>query len=105
MTQVCPAEIGFVEMSLREGIINIFNQMVDPGSPPLGYKGEMKVLSDKYHGIWLDNEELSNNYVGIVEKMRMLLAPRGRELPAGKVSGKFVKPSIKTLNYLATNQT
>lgn len=32
-----PAEIGLVEMTLAEGVINVFSQMVDPGEVPIGY--------------------------------------------------------------------
>ena len=58
-----PAEIALLEMSLRDGIKEKFCQTIHPGVVPLGHKGEMKKRSDKYHCIWLDNDELSDSYL------------------------------------------
>ncbi len=37
------------------------------GCPPRGYKGTMKAMSEKYHKIWLDNPQLTDDYPAIME--------------------------------------
>ena len=67
---ITPAEIGLVQFNLEEGVSQVLNQLVDPGPIPKGYRGDMKILSDKYHKIWMDNRELSDDYEGIMVAIR-----------------------------------
>ena len=46
---IIPAEIALIEMTLREGIVRKFVQMIDPGDLPEGFKGEMMINKEKYH--------------------------------------------------------
>ncbi len=62
----------------------VFHQLVDPGKLPVGVKGEMKLHSDRIHRIWLNQEDLGNDYVGIVNAIAEMLTPRPEETPAGK---------------------
>lgn len=71
--EVIPAEIGLIEMNLRDGLTNRFYQMVNPGPLQLGYRGDMMVRSEKTHQIWLDNPALSDDYLTIIEKIRATL--------------------------------
>jgi len=64
--EVIPSEIGLVQMSVQGGVLNRYNQMISPGVMPVGYKSEAKDNSEKYHKIWLDNPQLSDNYRAIV---------------------------------------
>ena len=65
--QVFPAELGLVQMTLQDGVTDIFHQKIDPGtSLPLGFKGQIREWSEKTHGLWLDNPELSDNYQEIL---------------------------------------
>jgi len=59
---IIPVEIAIVEMSLRYGIMRKFVQLIDPGEIPAGFKADMMINSEKYHGIWLDNPELVDAY-------------------------------------------
>ena len=34
---------------MQEGVGTVFTNMIDPGQPPRGFKGEMKLHSDKTH--------------------------------------------------------
>eukprot|EP00095_Tigriopus_kingsejongensis_P012019 maker-scaffold1195_size56104-snap-gene-0.13 protein:Tk12019 transcript:maker-scaffold1195_size56104-snap-gene-0.13-mRNA-1 annotation:"hypothetical protein BRAFLDRAFT_121310" len=77
-----PCEIALVELSLAGGVTRHYNQLVDPGSLPLGFKGAMKVYSDKFHHVWLDHPDLSDDYGSIVERLRQILAVRPEEKPA-----------------------
>ncbi len=43
------------------------------GIPPKGYKGDMKTMSDKFHKIWLDNEELTDDYPEIMDSFRLVM--------------------------------
>jgi len=65
--EVIPSEIGMVRMSVQDGVIERYNQMVGPGVMPVGYKSDAMTNSQKYHKIWLDNPELSENYKTIVD--------------------------------------
>ena len=49
-------------MDLKSGITRRFCQLIDPGNVPAGFRAEMKLNSEKYHDIWLDNEELTDYY-------------------------------------------
>lgn len=82
--KLIPSELGLVEVSLGEGVGEVFHQLIDPGEPPRGYKGEMRIYSDKYHKIWLDNEELSDDYAGMMEEIERMLRVRDLERPAGE---------------------
>lgn len=65
--EVIPSEIGLVRMSVQDGVIERYNQMVSPGAMPVGYKSDALTNSQKYHKIWLDNPELSDNYKTVVD--------------------------------------
>jgi len=67
---VLPAEVGLVQMSVLNGVTERYNQMVNPGQLPVGYKADARINSEKYHQIWLDNELLSDSYNAIVENLR-----------------------------------
>ncbi len=77
-------------MTLRGGVGRVVHALVDPGAmffsaatrisptifvfsyhhlgcPPRGYKGTMKAMSEKYHKIWLDNPQLTDDYPAIME--------------------------------------
>merc|ERR1712126_399305 len=71
--EIIPAEIGLVEMNLRDGLISRCYQMVHPGPLPLGYKGDMMARSEKTHQIWLDNPCLSEDYDTIIGSIHTLL--------------------------------
>ena len=66
-------------MTLREGIVRKFVQMIDPGDLPEGFKGEMMINKEKYHDIWLDNNELSDSYDEILTSIVEILKVRGGE--------------------------
>ena len=76
---IIPAEIALIEMTLREGIVRKFVQMIDPGDLPEGFKGEMMINKEKYHDIWLDNNELSDSYDEILTSIVEILKVRGGE--------------------------
>lgn len=67
---ITPAEIGIVQFNLEQGILKVLDQLVDPGVIPKGYRGDMKVISDKFHKIWLDNPDLSDDYEGIINAIQ-----------------------------------
>jgi len=67
--EVIPSEIGVVRMSIQDGVVSRYNQMIGPGTLPVGYKSDAKINSEKYHKIWLDNPQLSENYVAVVDGM------------------------------------
>jgi hypothetical protein len=76
--EVIPAEIGFVELSLRDGLTNRYYQMVDPRPIPLGYRGDMMARSEKTHQIWIDNPCLSKDYTAILETVHKSVTARTR---------------------------
>jgi hypothetical protein len=47
------------------------------------FKGEIKAYSDKYHKLWMDNKELSDDYDGILRVMADFLKCREGETAAG----------------------
>ena len=55
-------EIGLVEMSLKHGIIRKYNQLIHPGVIPTGYRADIKINGEKYHGVFLNNPELVDDY-------------------------------------------
>ena len=55
-------EIALIEMTIQDGIIRKFVQLIDPGEIPPGYKAEMKLNSEKFHDVSLDNVELTDYY-------------------------------------------
>ncbi len=61
-SEVYPAEICLIEMSVNDGLRCKWLQKLDPTPIPAGYAGEAKVNSEKYHGIWLDDEELMDEF-------------------------------------------
>ena len=81
---IVPCEIGIVEMSLNCGIIRKYNQLIHPGIIPIGYKGDMKINADKYHGIYLNNHGLVNDYRDMVEKILDILKASEDEEFAGE---------------------
>ena len=38
-----PSEIGVVRMSIQDGVVSRYNQMIGPGTLPVGYKSDAKV--------------------------------------------------------------
>ena len=69
---IIPVEIALVEMTIKHGIRRKFIQAIDPGGKlsrsiiwsiflcsfflpelPPGFKGDMKINSEKYHDYWL----------------------------------------------------
>lgn len=60
--ETIPCEIALVEISLRSGISRKYIQLIDPGEIPKGYQADVKINSEKYHGIQLNNPELTNSY-------------------------------------------
>ena len=65
--EVIPSEVGIVRMSVQDGLMERHNQMIGPGALPVGYKSDALTNSQKYHKIWLDNDQLSENYNAIVD--------------------------------------
>jgi len=55
---------------------------------PRGYKGEMRLRSEKYHKIWTDNKELTSDYGAIVSEIQALLTPGKHERPAASRCGR-----------------
>ncbi|XP_040565141.1 protein maelstrom homolog [Lepeophtheirus salmonis] len=91
-----PAEIAIIVMNMIEGITQRFVQKIHPGTPPLGYQGDMKKNSDIGHGIWLDHQdELNSDYLAIVNKITDILTPGKDDSPAvqSKLLPIFVAPS------------
>ena len=43
--EVIPSEIGVVRMSIQDGVVSRYNQMIGPGTLPVGYKSDAKVVS------------------------------------------------------------
>ena len=84
---IIPAEIALIEMTLRDGIVRKFVQMVDPGDLPEGFKGEMMINKEKYHDIWVDNDELSDSYDEILDSIVDILKARGEERFGGDRAG------------------
>ena len=41
--EVIPSEIGVVRMSIQDGVVSRYNQMIGPGTLPVGYKSDAKV--------------------------------------------------------------
>jgi len=64
--EVIPSEVGMVRMSVQDGVVVRHNQLIGPGTLPVGYKSDALTNSQKYHKIWLDNDQLSENYKAIV---------------------------------------
>jgi len=79
-----PAEIAFLEMSLRKGVMRKWLQKIDPGELPSGYKADIKENSKKYHNIELDDVELSNAYGDIVNKIIEVLSVKEHERYVGE---------------------
>ena len=88
-----PCEIALLEPSLRDGIREVFCQLIDPGEPPRGFRADMKLHSDKTHKVWLDNEALSLEYEAIVDKMKAVLTARRRDGERAAGEGIDVMPS------------
>ena len=65
--EVIPSEVGMVRMSVQDGVVVRHNQLIGPGTLPVGYKSDALTNSQKYHKIWLDNDQLSENYKAIVD--------------------------------------
>jgi len=88
--EVIPSEIGLVRMSIQDGVLSRYNQMISPGTMPVGYKSDAKTNSDKYHKIWLDNPGLSDNYRVIVDAVAEELRvppPPSHDVGASAVGG------------------
>lgn len=88
--ELFPAEIAIIEFTLNEGILRIFHQLVDPEDTQLGFKGEFKIYSEKYHKLWMDNPEMCNDHGDILAVIKKMLTAKAGERPAGanvKVSG------------------
>jgi len=79
-----PVEIALLEMSLKKGVMRKWLQFIDPGEVPAAYKAEMKLNSEKYHEIWLDNVELTDAYGDIVNKIIEVLSAKDNERYVGK---------------------
>lgn len=79
-----PCEMGLVELSLEEGVLRYYNQLIDPNPIPMGLKGAMKEYSDKYHHVWLDNPDLSDDFEAILQRFSEILSVRSGEKYANK---------------------
>lgn len=104
-SDVFPAEIAMVEMSLGKGVTGQWLQMVDPGEMPPGYKGDMKIHSEKYHKIWLDNTELTDNYCDIVKHIeKHLRCRKGEEYVGQEVSIPGYEDIALPFHYVAAQE-
>jgi len=81
---VVPAEIALLEMSLKNGVMCKYLQLIDPGEVPAGYKAEMKTNSEKHHDLWLDNVELVDAYDDILISIVETLTAKDGEKYAGE---------------------
>ena len=81
---IIPAEIALVEMSLKNGVTRKYIQLIDPGEVPAGFKSDLKLNSDKYHDIWIDNPELTDSYGDILDAVVDILKVRKNERFGGQ---------------------
>ena len=86
---IIPAEIALIEMTLRDGIIRKFVQMIDPGDVPDGFKAEMMINKEKYHDMWIDNPDLSDSYDEMLDSIVDILKVQGGERFGGERAAKF----------------
>lgn len=60
--ETIPCELALVEISLRNGISRKYIQLIEPTDIPAGYQADVKLNTEKYHHIELDNPELTSCY-------------------------------------------
>ncbi|KAF5281966.1 hypothetical protein FQA39_LY00490 [Lamprigera yunnana] len=82
-----PAEVGIVKFNLRHGVLeeNVYNEICKPGTLPLGYLSEAKLISDEIHKIpppmFSDTENNLPEIAGSLWKFIMQSLPNNRKLP------------------------
>jgi len=81
---IIPSEIALIEMTLKNGISRKRVQLIDPGELPIGFKSDMKINSEKYHDIWVDNLELIDSYGDIIDAIIDILKVQKDERYGGQ---------------------
>uniref|UniRef100_A0A1B6KNM8 HMG box domain-containing protein n=1 Tax=Graphocephala atropunctata TaxID=36148 RepID=A0A1B6KNM8_9HEMI len=87
-----PAELAISEFSIREGVTNVFNTIIEPGIP-LGYRHEALQKAEKSHKIPIENNGGEKDFCKILSHVKSFLEP-------GRVANGGVYPPMYTVEDL-----
>eukprot|EP00092_Neocalanus_flemingeri_P036322 GFUD01039544.1.p1 GENE.GFUD01039544.1~~GFUD01039544.1.p1 ORF type:complete len:425 (+),score=152.86 GFUD01039544.1:78-1352(+) len=99
---VVPAELSLARVSLRKGVEEIYQEFIEPGTLPKGYRADCTENSASTHKIPLDLALFNGNYQQIVEEMLefLLALPDSGELPPLYCLPKYKDQNQQVLAWL-----
>jgi len=99
---VVPAELSLARVSLRQGVEEVYQVFIEPGTLPKGYRADCTENSEATHKIPLDLALFNGNYQQILEDMLEFLLghPDCMELPPLYSLPKFKKQNVMVLGWL-----
>ena len=65
--EVVPAELSLARISLKQGIIDVYQVFIEPGTIPKGYRSDCMANSAATHKIPLDFNQFNGDYNNILE--------------------------------------
>lgn len=68
-----PNEIGLVEYTFRDGIKGSYHRLINPGGVPVGYYGEAKLHSEKFHQLPVMMSEVADSDSNYTKILRDIL--------------------------------